>query len=993
MKNKKSNGTLAGSYIGNKLKNNSFAILSFIVTAILTLFIYFCFDARPFGDVTILRMDLYHQYGPLFAELYDRVTQGKSLLYSWSTGLGSSFLGNFFNYLSSTLTLVIILFGHVNMPDAIGAIILLKGSFAAAFFCYYLRRSFGRNDQITAAFGVLYAFCGYFIAYYWNVMWLDAMAFFPLVLLGIERIINQRKATLYIIILTLTILCSYYMSYMVCLFSVLYFVVYYISNYSLTDYSRGINKYYKVDLSNRYKLSHKIKHSRLIRSGLLFGASSLLAACIAAFCLIPVYYILQTSAAITDTFPKEINSYFSIFNFLANHLASLEPTIRSSGEDVLPNVYCGMATVILVPLYLFVKSIPLKEKIAHVGLLAVLYYSFNINIANFIWHGLHFPNDLPYRFSFMYSIILLIMAYKAVIHIKELKGNEILCSGIGVVFFIIAVQEIGSKNVNELTVFLSLLFTVLYTFILICIKNSKLKASTMALVMLVCVVGEVMCCDSYHYSMSQTKLNYAGDYNDFRVLKKQLDEAEGNDSYRMELTELRTRMDPAWYGYNGVSTFSSMAYEKLSNLQNNLGMMSNYINSYTYNLQTPVYNAMMSLKYIVENDENDRMSKYLFSKRLESGKFTAYENKYYLPIAYLVDSNIKNWSTAESNPFDLQSDFFEKATGVSNVFTRLNVDPDNVEYNNLNTFFTGFDSGYFTFEKTVSGAEASFTLTVTPKTTQNVYIYASSDEVEDVYIDGSDFSIRHDEESNIIDLGICKVDEPLYINIPIKNDEIENGNVTFYAYGLQMDKFIEGYDILEKGQINISTFEDAYVKGTVNAEKDGILYTSIPYDPGWSVKVDGKPINSIKIADSLLAINLSKGEHTIEFRFMPQGLILGCVISSASLLLFIVILLVVGIKRKRRKKTMPVNSPETDIYEEPNGNLPPIKGGSYDIEDFSLDISNEPKLAQAKKPEPAPESKKNIYIADIEKPPVNKELEDFGDDDAEITVEKYEGKE
>ena len=67
------------------------------------LVIYLCNKMIPFGENSILRMDLYHQYGPLFSELYDRVTSGESLLYSWNTGLGSSFLGNYFNYLSKAL--------------------------------------------------------------------------------------------------------------------------------------------------------------------------------------------------------------------------------------------------------------------------------------------------------------------------------------------------------------------------------------------------------------------------------------------------------------------------------------------------------------------------------------------------------------------------------------------------------------------------------------------------------------------------------------------------------------------------------------------------------------------------------------------------------------------------------------------------------------------------------------------------------------------------
>ena len=73
----------------------------------------------------------------------------------------------------------------------------------------------------------MYAFSAYFIAYYWNIMWIDAMVYFPLVILGIENIINRRNARIYIAFLALTLLSSYYMGFMTCIFSVIYFLVYY----------------------------------------------------------------------------------------------------------------------------------------------------------------------------------------------------------------------------------------------------------------------------------------------------------------------------------------------------------------------------------------------------------------------------------------------------------------------------------------------------------------------------------------------------------------------------------------------------------------------------------------------------------------------------------------------------------------------------------------------------------------------------------------------
>ena len=226
--------------LSQRFYENRFVWISFAASALVMLLVYICFELIPFGSRTILRMDLYHQYGPLFAELYERLVGGESLIYSWDTGLGSSFLGNFYNYLSSPLSVIILLFGHSNIPEAIATMILLKAALASAAFAYYLKRSTGKNDATISAFGVLYSFCGFFIAYYWNVMWLDAMLLLPLIALGIEQIIKKGRFWLYTAALALTMLSNYYMAFMVCIFAVLYFLVYYFSHYEITARFSGL---------------------------------------------------------------------------------------------------------------------------------------------------------------------------------------------------------------------------------------------------------------------------------------------------------------------------------------------------------------------------------------------------------------------------------------------------------------------------------------------------------------------------------------------------------------------------------------------------------------------------------------------------------------------------------------------------------------------------------------------------------------------------------
>ena len=140
--------------------DNSYCWLACGCTIGIMMLVYYCYNLFPFGETTILRMDLYHQYGPLFAELYDRITNMKSLLYSWQTGLGSPFLGNFFNYLSSPSMIIMLILGHKNMPEAIAGMIIAKAALSATAFTFYLKKSQGRQDFTTAAFGILYAMSG-----------------------------------------------------------------------------------------------------------------------------------------------------------------------------------------------------------------------------------------------------------------------------------------------------------------------------------------------------------------------------------------------------------------------------------------------------------------------------------------------------------------------------------------------------------------------------------------------------------------------------------------------------------------------------------------------------------------------------------------------------------------------------------------------------------------------------------------------------------------
>lgn len=896
MKKSKNNGLI---------HSNRFVVISFFVTAATMLILYAILRFFPIGDSTILRMDLYHQYGPLFSELYDRLMNHDGLTYSWQAGLGSCFLGNYFNYLSSPLGAIVVFFGHKHVPEAIAVMVLLKAALSSSTFVYYLKKSLHSSSIMSIAFGTMYAFCAYMLAYYWNVMWLDAMVLLPIVLLGIERIIDNGKPWIYIGALALSLFSNYYMSFMLCMFAVIYFLYYYIMRYPR-----------KAVVSEKFKLSHpkgflnKMRNSRFWRSGLLFAGASLLAAGLIAFALIPTYKILQTCSATSGSDPNEIKTYFNFFDFFANHLASLETTIRSSGDDVLPNVYSGMLAVILAPLFFFTKSISKKEKLTTLGLLAVFYVSFNVNYLNYFWHGMHFPNDLPYRFSFMYSFILLVMAYKTFIRLNEFTSRQIGVIGAAILAFVFVIDKVKSKNVDSATITITLIFTIVYIMMLTLFKDKKYEIASVAILMCVCVCSEVIVADVGSFPSGITRESYESDYDDFRTVKENLDTAENGNFYRMELTSLRTRMDPCWFGYNGASIFSSMAYEKLAKLENRLGMMSNDINSYTYNPQTPVYNMMHSLKYIVNNETPNVLSSKYYKKVTTYNKFTAYENKYNLPIAFGVNSAVKDWdykadsSAKDVNPFAVQGDFFNKATGVGDPFEKLGI--SYINYNNINAFPEINDNGVYSYQKTTVDTSASATFFITTQKKGNVYVYFNVDNAdsENITVNSSLGTITHSTGQDcILDLGRYEANETISINVPFEGN---NGTLRLYAYTLNDKVFEKGYEKLSNRAFSVDRFEDTLIEGTFSTTKDCVLYTSIPYDDGWYVYVDGQLVSNddkVIIGDALLGLKVKEGNHTIKFEYHVQGLATGLKISVGSLLVLAAAIVIAVLKKKKILKT------------------------------------------------------------------------------------------
>ena len=856
---------------------NRYVFLTTVLATACIAVIYVIFSVFPFGSITVMRMDLYHQYGPLFAELYDRIVEHKSLLYSWITGGGSSFLGNYLNYLSSPLSFLIFLFDKEDISYAITFIVAFKCILSATSFSYYLKKSFNKDNYFLSVFGILYAFSAYFLAYYWNVMWLDAMIMLPLIALGIEKIFKTGDIKLYTVSLVILFFANYYMGYMCCIFAVLYFFVCFINTYS-NDGKLNENAVYEKKYSTK-----ALMNNVFINRGVKFAFASIITALICAITLVPVFMILKNSSATSGTFPQTFKSYFDLLDLITSHFALLETTIRSSGDNVLPNIYTGILTFILLPLFLVNNKIKLKEKATYVVLIIFFVFCFNNNCAEYIWHAFHFPNDLPYRYSYMYSFIIAVMGYKTILNFKGIKVKDIAYTGLAIISFVIICQKFLTNKMTNSTIYATIIFVTLWCGFLFLLKNKNAQKKTVSFVLVTFILCETIISSIVGLPLNQDNKNYKENYKTYTDAINYIDNKDSG-FYRTELCYLNTRMDPAYYGYNGISVFSSMAYESYSQLQSSLGMQSNKVNSYTYNTQTPVFNMMFNIKYLIQTDVSLAPSSNLYKKIYTTSdkKSNVYESKYNLPIAYCVNSKIDDWVTDEGNPFEIQSDFVKLATGYSNLFKP-------VEYNSTDFDAVSGDdvteNGTYWLEKSDSSSNyGTETVSLSPTIDGNLYLYVKSSDLKTITVNSEKVSdiTQSMEDAYILDLGYHNKGDEVLVSLDASKMESESTSFDFYCYTADDTVVKNMYNSLTGNSLNVESYSDTTIKGTVKAKENCYLYSSIPYDDGWSVYVDGKKAETFEIGGTLLAIELTPGQHKIEYKYFPVGFLYGIIISAVT---------------------------------------------------------------------------------------------------------------
>ncbi|MCI8401771.1 MAG: YfhO family protein [Lachnospiraceae bacterium] len=837
----------------NKAKTGRMPVylLSFLLPALALVLIFAVKRIYPFGDNSFLRTDMYHQYAPFFAEFAEKLQNGGSFLYSWQIGAGSNFITLLAYYLCSPFNLLLFFLSKPAIIEFMTYLIVFKTGLAGLTMAVYLCRKFDTRDLTVALFAMGYALSGYMAAYSWNIMWLDCIWLAPLIFLGLEQLVEENKGLLYCITLALAILTNYYISIMLCMFLVLYFLC------LLIMYPSGKT----VPQVGETKAGFSTYLGKCIR----FAACSLLAGGLAGILLIPVMLALKTTASSNINFPSSLSSYFPMIDMLARHMAGVETEI---GLEHWPNIYCCAAVFILTPLYIMNRNIPWREKAVKCMLLFFLLVSFAWNMPNFVWHGFHYPNSLPCRQSFLYIIVLLTMCFEALRNLKSASSSQIAGSLWGAVIFIFLCEKVVEAEEFRFYVFyINILLVALYGLFLYLFRRRKIKTSTVAVLAFVLVFLEMglnMGITSITTTSRSAYLRYT---DEFGRLSQMAQEREGETFFRMEKAVKKTKNDGAWAGYRSASIFSSTTNAAITTIYKHLGMEGS-TNAYSFTGATPFIDALLSVRYkLVEDPEAETP---LTSLVATEGEVSLYQNNHVLPLGFMIPETALHWNHQDPNPIQVQNNFVSSTTSVGSIFAMVDT-ASSTSYT-----FTAPQSGYY------YGVLTDFSV-------KNVTAVFSEDSTTYSNVD-RDF---------ILDLGYMESGE----QVTLTGNDQKTVNINIYR--LLQNEFIQAVSELNEEPLIVDSYTDTQIQAHATVLQDGILFTSIPYEEGWTVTVDGVTAETSAYADAFLSLSLSAGDHTIVMTYVPAGLREGAMLSLISLAILSVAVIICLIRyRKERRPSL-----------------------------------------------------------------------------------------
>lgn len=982
------------------LANNSFMdrfgvwiylFLAFLIPFILMFFAFKIAGVSPFGTNQILATDLWHQYYPFLVDYQDKLQSGGSLLWTWKSGGGTNYVALMSYYLASPLNFFSVLVPADKLREFLYVITCVKIGLAGFFYALFLKITFKRKDVSITAFGIMYALCAFIMGYYWNVIWLDTIAILPLVIAGTFALLREGKFRLYVLSLALSVLANYYIGLFTCIFVLLVSI-----GYCIVEYKGW-------------------KH--LIVQFLKMAGFSLLSIMMSAILILPTYFALHYTYSAENTFPKQfaVNigstaDFAGVLEGIGKTIANSVAFIKPTEKEGLPNVYCGVFVIFLALLFFFCSKIKVRERVFCGALMLFFMLSFIIRQLDYVWHGFHFPNMLPHRFSFLYSFLLIYMAFRVFMHIDSIKiasviggvlafaiylgiaatyydgttvklspifenqqstdpilwsafiggilaawvllyslrnkipriamviGTSVIGVTAAIIIFVsgkVINSAVGQTPDNAFNIFLGIVILLLTAAAALLISSKDMNADhQMTKVVLSVVLLIIAMVEGLFSAAGGVKTVGVTDATSYPLGGKdtlncvaKVDELEENniDLPHTEVNKYHSLNDNALIGVDGISMFNSMVNRNITTYMEKFGICGwEASNRYTYQESSPFTNLMLNIKYLI-TPYGAYLDTTHMDKIYESGNVKLLQNKYYLPQGFMTKKALASYDvkTAVSNPMNNQNNLFRLTTGLEgDIYQFLQSSSASAESNGGSIKASGNDT--YTYNSTQANDSYNINYVAPNDGVAVAYFSGGTDNIS-IRVNGSEKIGYYIKRPFIMMIGDVKQGETITLHATMKDSS--TGTITASCAMFNDELFHQAYNQLSQSTLIATAAEDTYIAGDITAQEDGLFYTSISYTKGWKAYVDGVETEITPVGDAMLAFPLSKGEHHIELKYMPEGFVAGVICTLLALMIFIA-LIILAPKREaifaklKLKKTASAEAPISEKAESANDNNP-----------------------------------------------------------------------
>ena len=856
--------------------------LAFAIPCVGMLMVMIISGYEPFGDSAILYSDNYHQYFPFFKAFREHLRSGDSLLWSWDVGLGMDYLGLISYYLASPLYLLSVIVPDAWVLEYYCLLLPIRLGLAGLFFAIFLKNTFHKDDISVALFSAFYALCAWALGYQWNVMWLDTFALTPLVVLGTIRVLEKRKFILYTLTLFLAIYANYYIGFFVCIFVMLVCICWEICRW------RGFRAFL-CDI-------------------LLMLVFSVLAVGMSAVLELPALAALQNTQSSVNEFPTGFNinigedTWLGLLDAMGQVAGNMGGGLEPTFKEGLPNVYCGVGTLALAILYLMAREIKVRDKICAVAMLVFLMLSFIIRQLDYIWHGFHFTNMIPYRFSFLYSFVMLYMAYRAWTLRHSFRVSQVVTAGI-IAAVLLCLSESSTEPV--FLVYNGSMLALYCGFMGYTIAEKKIpkdadeeereflqelhaeRRTNGALYLAIILCAElIMNLVNFGIRFPGTSVAFypRGTEHAASMIRYMHEREEDTLFYRAETTHSQTLNDGALNDYHGISTFTSSANVKVTEFMRCLGYgAKNTYNRYCYEEASPVSDLFLGIKYMIDREGRDRESS-IYEHIHTYGTVSLLENSAYLPLGFLAERELGDLTFDFENDFYFQNELFAAATGLDQRVWHYMEGNDLQIVGNDVDVSDQYGDGYITYSGAITNSSISYVYTADREGFFCVQL--DCPKRNDVTILINDFVVMEEDLSLEQMLAVGDVVPGDRVELRFGCDDGESGSMTVGAAILDNEIYCQGWEILSASTLELTKFTNTRVAGEISCDRDGLLYTSIPQNGNWTVWVDNEPAETVLVGDVMVGVELTEGHHTVRFVYKNAAFALGWKVSLVSFAIF-----------------------------------------------------------------------------------------------------------